>query len=155
MKKALWEDERTILTEVKMAEVSCALCLAFIDVFGQGEIPLQFRLMKHGDNARQWHADCRISEEDCGLPIAELTSRYLAPMAAGLAQVMPRDKAFGLLELPSGCQAARETMGNVSIRVITGMYAEPIVDEEGEVVGYHPPKPIIRIDAITTTQDAP
>lgn len=148
-------DERHILTGAGMSEVGEAALTAFLQVFGAARLPLRVELMRLGPGRTQRMVDVLLTATDCALPIAELTERFLRPMAACLAGSMPRGQAFGMLELPSGCQAARASRDNVSIRIVTGMRPMPVFDDDGEIVGYDPDKPVIRMDAITTSEPLP
>lgn len=145
-------DDRQVLTGATMDVVAREACRAFIDVFGHGTLPLRQELMRLGPNATQKHVDCKLREEDCILPIEQLTTRFLRPMASLLAMHTPKGQAFGLLELPPGNQAGRFSVFNVSVRVVAGMYGEPIFDDDGQVVDYAIPTPRFRIDVITTSE---
>lgn len=124
------------------------------EAYGKPERPFQNRFMRIGENCTQRLTQIDIDEGSMGASVDQITERFLKPMAHGLAHSLPRDVAFGALELPSGCQAARQMWDDVSVRVVTGWWERPIVDETGEVTGYEPPCPMLRMDVIVTTEAA-
>lgn len=125
------------------------------EAYGKPERPFQNRFMRIGENCTQRLTQIDIDEGSMGASVDQITERFLKPMAHGLAHSLPRDVAFGALELPSGCQAARQMWDDVSVRLTTGWYQPAIFDDQGEVVGYEKPRAALRMEAIVTTEPAP
>lgn len=146
--------------EVEILSASMALLgkkavILLRETYGKPDRPFQNRLVSLAPGRIQKYVDIVIDERSMNASVEEITERFLRPMAAGLAQSLPRDVAFVPLELPSGCQAARQTWDDVSLRLTTGWRPTPIFDDEGEIVGYDEDVPILRMDVMVTTEATP
>lgn len=90
-----------------------------------------------------------LSGDDLGQSLKSLTDRFISPAAANLAGAVQRKRRFGLLEIPSGRAAARATDEHVSIRAAFAWWSAPIIDDDGETIGYEAPLPRLRFDVLT------
>ena len=146
-------------TEVLTGTTIGEVCLRALGVFLAAQKgtyrEYQNRFMKIGPITSQRHVDARLHEADRNLAPRELLERIIRPMAQALAESVPSDVAFVPIELPSGYQVVRCFMSGVSMMAIAGWYDPPVLDDDGDVIGYEQPVPTLRIDVMFTSEPAP
>lgn len=126
----------------------------FTRAYGETDHPVKTTVSKVGPHVTQKSVDCLITDILSRLSTEQFADRVLQPMAYNLALEIPGGVSFGCLELPIGCEAARIDYANVSLRIIGGMYSAPIHNEDGIIVAYEPPVPILRMDVLTINEEA-
>lgn len=125
---------------------------SFVALYGKADRPFHNQFTPLRGDCRQLSVDRVLSESDRDAAIEQFHERIIAPAMGALKISVPRNVAFRPLELPSGCQCSRQMWRDVSIRMVTGWRDTPILDDDGEVIGYEDPVPVIRFDVMVTTE---
>ena len=101
------------------------------------------------EGAEQFHVEFDL-ERHKGASAAELIDRLMVPAAEHLAAQVPFGWRFGQLKLPTlpGSFSGLHGGLGVSVRVILTEILEPILNDDGEVVGYGDPAWKGRMDVL-------